>query len=74
MCKVEYLVQQVSREGLEANPKDLKVLTDLVCPGSLRSLCHFWGGLIKDYSIYTAVLYELREVDLLRRLIKVYGS
>ncbi|POM65686.1 Hypothetical protein PHPALM_18562 [Phytophthora palmivora] len=69
MSKVEYLGHRVSKDGLEANPKDLKVLTDLAFPGSLRSVQSFLGSLnyysrfIEDYAIYAAVLYELTEVD-----------
>ncbi|POM68857.1 Reverse transcriptase [Phytophthora palmivora] len=69
MNKVEYLGHRVSKDGLEANPKDLEALTDLAFPGSLRSMQSFLGSLncysrfIEDYAIYAAVLYELREVD-----------
>ncbi|POM79741.1 Reverse transcriptase, partial [Phytophthora palmivora] len=58
MNKVEYLGHRVSKDGLEANPKDLEALTDLAFPGSLRSMQSFL-----NYAIYAAVLYELREVD-----------
>ncbi|GMG14894.1 unnamed protein product [Phytophthora fragariaefolia] len=67
--KVGYLGHQVSSSGLEANPKDLAVLTDLPFPQSLRSMQSFIGSLnyysrfIENYAIYAAVLYELREVD-----------
>ncbi|OWY94614.1 reverse transcriptase, partial [Phytophthora megakarya] len=70
MCqRVGYLGHRVSIEGLEANPKDLKSLTDLSFPGSLRSMQSFLGSLnyysrfIEDYAIYVSVLYELREVE-----------
>ncbi|POM74719.1 Reverse transcriptase [Phytophthora palmivora] len=69
MSKVEYLGHRVSKDGLEANPKDLEALTDLTFPGSLRSMQSFLGSLnyysrfIEDYAIYAAVLYELRKVD-----------
>ncbi|OWZ00024.1 reverse transcriptase, partial [Phytophthora megakarya] len=69
MDKVGYLGHRVSIGGLEANPKDLKSLTDLPFPGSLRSMQSFLGSLnyysrfIEDYAIYASVLYELREVD-----------
>ncbi|OWY94313.1 reverse transcriptase [Phytophthora megakarya] len=68
MDKVGYLGHRVSLQGLEANPKDLKSLTDLPFPGSLRSMQSFLGNLnyysrfIEDYAIYASVLYELREV------------
>ncbi|KAE9134076.1 hypothetical protein PF010_g2573 [Phytophthora fragariae] len=67
--QMEYLGHKVSSHGLEANPKDLSALTDLPFPGSLRAMQSFLGSLnyyskfIEDYAIYTAVLYELREVD-----------
>ncbi|RAW22222.1 hypothetical protein PC110_g21337, partial [Phytophthora cactorum] len=67
MDKVDYLGHQVSKEGLEANPKDLSSLTDLPFPGSLRAMQSFLGSLnyhsrfIEDYAIYAAVFYELRE-------------
>ncbi|OWZ06490.1 reverse transcriptase, partial [Phytophthora megakarya] len=68
MDKVVYLGHRVSTGGLEANPKDLKSLTDLPFPGSLRSMQSFLGSLnycsrfIEDYAIYASVLYELRKV------------
>ncbi|POM61697.1 hypothetical protein PHPALM_29250, partial [Phytophthora palmivora] len=43
MGKVEYLGHRVSKDGLEANPKDLGALTDLALPGSLRSMQSFLG-------------------------------
>ncbi|POM64369.1 Reverse transcriptase [Phytophthora palmivora] len=72
MSKVEYLGHRVSKDGLEANPKDLKALTDLAFPGPLRSMQSFLGSLnyysrfIEDYAIYASVLYELRGLTLLR--------
>ncbi|POM62539.1 LOW QUALITY PROTEIN: reverse transcriptase [Phytophthora palmivora] len=70
MRKEEYLGHRVSNEGLEANPKALNALTDLVFPELLRPMQSFQGSLnyysrfIEGYSIYAAVLYELREVDI----------
>eukprot|EP00644_Phytophthora_capsici_P014962 jgi/Phyca11/131647/e_gw1.109.22.1 len=67
--KVAYLGHQVSAEGLEASPKDLEALGNLPFPTSLRSMQSFLGSLnyysrfIEDFSIYAAILYELREVD-----------
>ncbi|KAE8997849.1 hypothetical protein PR001_g19479 [Phytophthora rubi] len=67
--QVEYLGHKVLSHGLEAIPKDLSALTDLPFPGSLRAMQSFLGSFnyyskfIEDYAIYTAVLYELREVD-----------
>ncbi|OWZ01435.1 LOW QUALITY PROTEIN: reverse transcriptase [Phytophthora megakarya] len=55
--------------GLKASPKELKSLTDLPFPGSLRSMQSFLGSLnycsrfIEDYAIYDSVLYKLREVE-----------
>ncbi|OWZ05002.1 reverse transcriptase [Phytophthora megakarya] len=69
MDKVGYLGHRVSIGGLEANPKDLKSLTDLSFPGSLRSMQSFLDSLnyysrfIEDYAIYASILYELREVE-----------
>ncbi|POM76616.1 Reverse transcriptase [Phytophthora palmivora] len=69
MRKVEYLSHRVSKDALEANPTDLKALTDLAFPGSLQSMQSFLGGLnyysrfIEDYANYAAVIYERREVD-----------
>ncbi|POM58529.1 LOW QUALITY PROTEIN: Reverse transcriptase [Phytophthora palmivora] len=69
MSKMEYMGHRVSKDGPEANPNDLKPLTDLVFPGSLRSMQSFLGKLnyysqfSEDYAIYASVLYELREVD-----------
>ncbi|OWZ09483.1 reverse transcriptase [Phytophthora megakarya] len=70
MDKVGYLGHRVSIGGLEANPKDLKSLTDLPFPGSLRAMQSFLGSFnyysrfIEDYAIYASVLYGLREVEL----------
>ncbi|OWY95570.1 reverse transcriptase, partial [Phytophthora megakarya] len=53
----------------KASPKDLRSLTDLPFPGSLRSMQSFLGSLnyysrfIEDYAIYASVRYELREVE-----------
>ncbi|OWZ12350.1 reverse transcriptase [Phytophthora megakarya] len=64
-----YLRHRVSIGGLEANLKNLKSLTDLPFPGSLRSMQSFLGSLnyysrfVEDYAIYASVLYELREVE-----------
>ncbi|OWY97213.1 reverse transcriptase, partial [Phytophthora megakarya] len=69
MDKVGYLEHRVLIGGLETIPKDLKSLTDLPFPGSLRSMQSFLGSLnyysrfIEDYAIYASVLYELREVE-----------
>ncbi|OWZ20733.1 reverse transcriptase [Phytophthora megakarya] len=57
MDKVGYLGNRMSIAGLEAN--DLKSLTDLSFPGSLRSMHRF----VEDYAIYASVLYELCEVE-----------
>ncbi|OWY93588.1 reverse transcriptase, partial [Phytophthora megakarya] len=57
MDKVGYLGHRVSIGGLEASPKDLKSLTDLPFPGSLRSMQSFLGSLnyysryIEDYAM-----------------------
>ncbi|POM64397.1 LOW QUALITY PROTEIN: Reverse transcriptase [Phytophthora palmivora] len=69
MSKVEYLGHRVSKDRLEANPKDLKALTDLAFPGSLRSTqsflvsLNYYSRFIEDYASYAAVQYELRDVD-----------
>ncbi|OWZ15075.1 reverse transcriptase [Phytophthora megakarya] len=69
MDKVGYLGHRVLIGGLKASPKDLKSLTYLLFPGSLRSMHSFLGSLnyysrfIEDYAIYASVLYELREVE-----------
>ncbi|OWZ17370.1 LOW QUALITY PROTEIN: reverse transcriptase [Phytophthora megakarya] len=69
MDKVGYRGQRVLIGGLEVNPKDLKSLTDLPSPGSLRFMQSFLGSLnyysrfIEDYAIYASVLYELRLVE-----------
>ncbi|GMF60250.1 unnamed protein product [Phytophthora fragariaefolia] len=67
--KVDYLGHRVSADGLEAHPKDLESLANLPFPRTLRSMQSFLGSLnyysrfIKDFAIYAAVLYELREAD-----------
>ncbi|CAI5701136.1 unnamed protein product [Peronospora effusa] len=67
--KVEYLGHRVSKEGLEAHPKDLQSLVDLPLPTTLKAIQSFLGSLnyyiryIEDYAIYASILYELREVN-----------
>ncbi|CAI5709078.1 unnamed protein product [Peronospora effusa] len=67
--KVEYLGHRVSKEGLEAHPKDLQSLVDLPLPTTLKAMQSFLGSLnyysryIEDYAVYASILYELREVD-----------
>ncbi|KAI9986079.1 hypothetical protein PInf_024937 [Phytophthora infestans] len=69
MRKVDYSGHRVSKEGLEANPKDLSSMADLSFPQSLRAMQSFLGSLnyysrfIEDYALFAVVLYELREVD-----------
>ena len=66
---MDYLGHQVSREGLEAHPKELEALVNIPFPKSLRAMQSFLGSLnyysrfIEDFAIYASVLYELREVD-----------
>ncbi|OWZ01199.1 reverse transcriptase [Phytophthora megakarya] len=66
MCQ---MVEDLMEACLEANPKDLKSVTDLPFPGSFRSMQSFLGSLnyyirfIEGYAIYASVLYELREVE-----------
>ncbi|GMF48927.1 unnamed protein product [Phytophthora fragariaefolia] len=65
--KVGYLGHQVSAEGLEAHPKNLKTLGNLTFPLTLQVMQSFMGSLnyyrrfIEDLAIYAAVLYALRE-------------
>jgi hypothetical protein len=67
--RVDYLGHRVSREGLEAHPKDLQTLVDLPLPTTLKAMQSFLGSLnyysrfIEDYAIFASILYELREVD-----------
>ena len=65
--KVEYLGHQVSVDGLEAEPKSLEMLVNILFPSTLRAMQSFLGSLnnyrrfIQDFAVYAAVLYELRE-------------
>ncbi|OWY92458.1 reverse transcriptase, partial [Phytophthora megakarya] len=75
--KVGYLGHRVSIGGLEASPKDLKSLTDLPLPGSLRYMQSFLGSLnyysrfIEDYAIYASNVTE-EEVLALMRILDLY--
>ena len=68
--KVDFLGHRVSVDGLEAHPKDLESLINILFPITLRAMESFLGSLnyfsrfIEDYAVYAAVLYELRESDL----------
>ncbi|KAK1930509.1 Retrovirus-related Pol polyprotein from transposon opus [Phytophthora citrophthora] len=62
MEKVEYLGHKVSIDGLESNSKDLKSLTDLPFPGSLRSMLSFLGSL-NYYSRFIEADQHNEEVD-----------
>ena len=66
---MEYIGHQISVAGLEANPKELGSLVNILFPRTLRSMQSFLGSLnyysqfIEDFAIYASVLYELREAD-----------
>ena len=66
---MDYLGHQVSLAGLESHPKDLGSLVNIPFPRTLRSMQSFLGSykyysrFIKEFAIYTSVLYELREAE-----------
>jgi len=66
---VDYLGHQVSVKGLEAHHKNLESLVNIPFPGTSRAMQSLLGSLnyysrfIEDFTIYAAVLYELRKSD-----------
>ena len=69
---MDYLGHQVSLERLEAHPKDLGSLVNILFPKTLRSMqsllesLNYYSRFIEDFAIYASVLYELRKLISMR--------
>lgn len=59
----------MSLAGLEASPKDLRSLLNILFPRTLRPMQSIFGSLIyysrfvEDFEVYASVLYELCDAD-----------
>ncbi|GMF39136.1 unnamed protein product [Phytophthora fragariaefolia] len=66
---VDFLSHAVSREGLRADAKKLKAITELSFPKTKKGAQAFLGALnyysrfIQDFAVYGAALYQVREED-----------
>ncbi|GMF34047.1 unnamed protein product [Phytophthora fragariaefolia] len=66
---VDFLSHAVSREGLRADAKKLKAITELSFPKTKKGVQAFLGALnyysrfIQDFAVYGATLYQAREED-----------
>ncbi|GMF31670.1 unnamed protein product [Phytophthora fragariaefolia] len=66
---VDFLSHAVSREGLRADAKKLKAITELSFPKTKKGVQAFLGALnyysrfIQDLAVYGAALYHVREED-----------
>ncbi|GMF42368.1 unnamed protein product [Phytophthora fragariaefolia] len=66
---VNFLSHAVSREGLRADAKKLKAITELSFPKTKKGVQPFLGALnyysrfIRDFAVYGAALYQVREED-----------
>ncbi|OWZ06938.1 LOW QUALITY PROTEIN: reverse transcriptase, partial [Phytophthora megakarya] len=67
--KVDFLSNEVSPEGIRADPKKMTAITKLPFPKSKKGMQQFLGSLnyysrfIQDFAVYGAALYQLKEED-----------
>ncbi|POM57350.1 Hypothetical protein PHPALM_38147, partial [Phytophthora palmivora] len=67
--KVDFLSHEVSPEGIRANPKKIKAVTEIPFPTSKKGVQSFLGALnyysrfIQDFAVYGAALYQLKDAD-----------
>uniref|UniRef100_H3H680 Integrase catalytic domain-containing protein n=1 Tax=Phytophthora ramorum TaxID=164328 RepID=H3H680_PHYRM len=67
--KVDFLSHEVSAEGIRADTKKMKVVTELPFPASKKGMQSFLGALnyysrfIQDFAVYGAALYQLKDED-----------
>ncbi|POM76328.1 Hypothetical protein PHPALM_6441 [Phytophthora palmivora] len=67
--KVNFLSHEVSSENIRADPKKIKVVTEVPFPTSKKGMQLFLGTLnyysrfIQDFGVYGAALYQLKDVD-----------
>ncbi|GMF56561.1 unnamed protein product [Phytophthora fragariaefolia] len=66
---VDFLSHAVSREGLRADAKKLKAITELSFPKTktgvraFLSALNYYGRFIQDFAVYGAAFYQVREED-----------
>ncbi|GMF32018.1 unnamed protein product [Phytophthora fragariaefolia] len=66
---VDFLSHALSREGLQADAKKLKAITEISFPRTKKGVQAFLGALnyysrfIEAFAVYSAVLYQMREED-----------
>uniref|UniRef100_H3HA23 RNase H type-1 domain-containing protein n=1 Tax=Phytophthora ramorum TaxID=164328 RepID=H3HA23_PHYRM len=67
--KVDFLSHEVSAEGIRADTKKMKAMTELPFPASKKGMQSFLGALnyysrfIQDFAVYGAALYQLKDED-----------
>uniref|UniRef100_H3H499 Reverse transcriptase/retrotransposon-derived protein RNase H-like domain-containing protein n=1 Tax=Phytophthora ramorum TaxID=164328 RepID=H3H499_PHYRM len=67
--KVDFLSHEVSAEGIRADTKKMKAVTELPFPASKKGMQSFLGALnyysrfIQDFAVYGAALYPLKDED-----------
>ncbi|POM72654.1 Hypothetical protein PHPALM_10596 [Phytophthora palmivora] len=67
--KVDFLSHEVSSEGIQADPKKIKAVTEVPFPTSKKGMQSFLGALnyysrfIQDFAVYGAALYQLKDAD-----------
>uniref|UniRef100_H3GYL0 Uncharacterized protein n=1 Tax=Phytophthora ramorum TaxID=164328 RepID=H3GYL0_PHYRM len=67
--KVDFLSHEVSAEGIRADTKKMKAVTELPFPASKKGMQSLLGALnyysrfIQDFAVYGAALYQLKDED-----------
>ncbi|POM62873.1 reverse transcriptase [Phytophthora palmivora] len=67
--KVDFLFHEDSSEGIRADPKRIKAVTEVPFPTSKKGMQSFLGALnyysrfIQDFAVYGAALYQLKDAD-----------
>ncbi|POM63992.1 Hypothetical protein PHPALM_20542 [Phytophthora palmivora] len=67
--KVDFLSHEVSSEGIRADPKKIKTVTEVSFPTSKKGMQSFLGALnyysrfIQEFAVYGAALYQLKDAD-----------
>ncbi|KAJ8569000.1 hypothetical protein ON010_g6261 [Phytophthora cinnamomi] len=67
--KVDFLSHEVTREGIRADPKKLKAVTERSFPRSKKgvqaflSALNYYSRFIQDFAVHGAVLYQLKNED-----------
>ncbi|POM71221.1 Hypothetical protein PHPALM_12234, partial [Phytophthora palmivora] len=67
--KVDFLSHEVSSEGIRADPKKIKTVTEVPFPTSKKGMQPFLGAFnyysrfFQDFAMYGAALYQLKDAD-----------